>query len=165
MAQYSGIYTLSQASQAIKDNNWTGLPPQNVEFLCVAGGGGGGGDTGANGTGGGGAGGLLASFSGITTGSAITITVGGGGSGGASGHNPGSQALILFLETLQHLVAVAVEVRHLQVPQDYLAALVVVGAVMAFSRVEQEQADKEMLVELLLLIMLAVAVAVQAQKG
>jgi len=39
VAQYSGIYTLSQASQAIKDNNWTGLPPQNVEFLVVAGGG------------------------------------------------------------------------------------------------------------------------------
>ena len=43
MAQYSGIFTLSQASQAIKDNNWTGLFPQNVEFLVVAGGGGGGG--------------------------------------------------------------------------------------------------------------------------
>ena len=42
MAQYSGIFTLSQASQAIKDNNWTGLPPQNVEYLIVAGGGGGG---------------------------------------------------------------------------------------------------------------------------
>ena len=41
MPQYSGIYTLSQASQAIKDNNWTGLPPQNVEYLIVAGGGGG----------------------------------------------------------------------------------------------------------------------------
>ena len=41
MAQYSGMWTLSQASQAIKDNNWTGLPPQNVEFLVVAGGGGG----------------------------------------------------------------------------------------------------------------------------
>ena len=38
MAQYSGIFTLSQASQAIKDNNWTGLPPQNVEYLIVAGG-------------------------------------------------------------------------------------------------------------------------------
>ncbi len=43
MAQYSGIFTLSQASQAIKDNNWTGLPPQNVEYLIVAGGGSGGG--------------------------------------------------------------------------------------------------------------------------
>ena len=52
MAQYSGIFTLSQASQAIKDNNWTGLPPQNVEFLVVAGGG-----AGAVNGGGGGAGG------------------------------------------------------------------------------------------------------------
>ena len=42
MAQYSGIFTLSQASQAIKDNNWTGLFPQNLEFLVVAGGAGGG---------------------------------------------------------------------------------------------------------------------------
>ena len=38
MPQYSGIWTLSQASQAIKDNNWTGTPPQNVEYLIVAGG-------------------------------------------------------------------------------------------------------------------------------
>jgi hypothetical protein len=47
------MWTLSQASQAIKDNNWTGLPPQNVEFLVVAGGGGGG-KAGTNNAGGGG---------------------------------------------------------------------------------------------------------------
>ena len=69
MAQYSGIFTLSQASQAIKDNNWTGLPPQNVEYLVVAGGGSGGG-------GGAGAGGLLAGFSGVTVGTQLWITLG-----------------------------------------------------------------------------------------
>ena len=40
MGQYSGMWTLSQASQAIKDNNWTGIAPQNVEYLIGAGGGG-----------------------------------------------------------------------------------------------------------------------------
>ena len=57
MAQYSGVWTLSQVAQAVKDNNWTGIPPQNVEFLIVAGGGGGK-------HAGGGAGGVLAGFSG-----------------------------------------------------------------------------------------------------
>ena len=70
MAQLSGMWTLSQVSQAVKDKNWTGLPPQNVEYLVVAGGGSGGGDRG----GGGGAGGLLAGFSGVTAGSSITIS-------------------------------------------------------------------------------------------
>ena len=83
MAQYSGMWTLSQASQAIKDNNWTGLPPQNVEFLVVAGGGGGA-NSGAGG-GGGGAGGLLAGFSGVTAGTQLWITIGGGGATGT--HN------------------------------------------------------------------------------
>jgi hypothetical protein len=41
MGQYSGVWTLSQASQAVKDHNWTGLPPNIVEYLVVAGGGGG----------------------------------------------------------------------------------------------------------------------------
>ena len=92
MAQYSGIFTLSQASQAIKDNNWTGLPPQNVEFLVVAGGGGGArtntsGDS--EGGGGGGAGGLLAGFSGVTN-SSITVTIGAGGAGATSSNTNGS---------------------------------------------------------------------------
>ena len=41
MAQYSGMWTLSQVSQAVKDLNWTGLPPAVIEYLVVAGGGGG----------------------------------------------------------------------------------------------------------------------------
>ena len=85
MAQYSGVFTLSQASQAIKDNNWTGLPPQNVEYLIVAGGGSGAGNRGIGG--GGGAGGLLAGFSGVTVGTQLWVTVGAGGvdSGSANG--------------------------------------------------------------------------------
>ena len=79
MPQYSGMWTLSQVSQAVKNQTWTGLPPSVVEYLVVAGGGGGG-KTG----GGGGAGGLLAGFSGVTTGSAITVTVGAGGGGSVS---------------------------------------------------------------------------------
>jgi hypothetical protein len=66
MAQYSGMWTLSQVSQAVKDLNWTGIPPSVVEYLIVAGGGGGNG--GAIGGGGGGAGGLLAGYAGITSG-------------------------------------------------------------------------------------------------
>ena len=42
MGQYSGMWTLSQASQAVKSQTWTGLPPSVVEYLIVAGGGGGG---------------------------------------------------------------------------------------------------------------------------
>jgi hypothetical protein len=42
MPQYSGIWTLSQAAQAIKNQDWAGVPPTVVEYLVVAGGGGGG---------------------------------------------------------------------------------------------------------------------------
>ena len=88
MAQYSGMWTLSQASQAIKDNNWVNLPPQNVEFLVVAGGGGGGGVTNAAALmGGGGAGGLLASTTSLTAGVNYTITVGAGGAGQYAHHS------------------------------------------------------------------------------
>jgi hypothetical protein len=69
------MWTLSQVSQAVKDLNWTGIPPSVVEYLIVAGGGSGGGDRG----GGGGAGGLLAGYAGITAGSSYTVTVGAGG--------------------------------------------------------------------------------------
>ena len=79
MPQYSGMWTLSQVSQAVKNQTWTGLPPSVVEYLVVAGGGGG--QTG----GGGGAGGLLAGYAGITSGSSYTVTVGGGGSNGGGG--------------------------------------------------------------------------------
>jgi hypothetical protein len=71
MAQYSGMWTLSQVSQAVKDLNWTGLPPAVVEYLIVAGGGAGGARIGA----GGGAGGLLSGYAGITLGNSYFVTV------------------------------------------------------------------------------------------
>jgi hypothetical protein len=61
MPTYSGMWTLSQVSQAVKNLNWTGVPPSVIEYLVVAGGGGGGGWLAA-----GGAGGLLAGYAGIT---------------------------------------------------------------------------------------------------
>ena len=42
MGQYSGMWTLSQASQAVKNQTWTGIAPTVVEYLVVAGGGSGG---------------------------------------------------------------------------------------------------------------------------
>jgi hypothetical protein len=85
MAQYSGMWTLSQVSQAVKNQTWTGLPPSVVEYLIVAGGGGGGGAVGSSGQGGGGgAGGLLAGYAGITSGTSYTVTIGAGGTGSAS---------------------------------------------------------------------------------
>jgi hypothetical protein len=82
MPQYSGMWTLSQVSQAVKNQTWTGLPPSVVEYLVVAGGGSGGGDRG----GGGGAGGLLAGHVGITPGTSYSVTVG----AGATYPTPGS---------------------------------------------------------------------------
>lgn len=82
MGQYSGVYSLSQVANAVKNRNWVNTPPPAVEYLVVAGGGGGGSvNSGA------GAGGLLAGISGVASGSAITVTVGAGGSGGANGSN------------------------------------------------------------------------------
>ena len=63
MAQLSGMWTLSQVSQAVKAGQWIGFP-QTVEYLIVAGGGGGGPICG----GGGGAGGLIAGQTSITQG-------------------------------------------------------------------------------------------------
>jgi len=80
MPTYSGMWTLSQVSQAVKNLNWTGVPPSVVEYLIVAGGGGGGYSTG----GGGGAGGLLQGYAGITFGASYFVTVGGGGAGSSS---------------------------------------------------------------------------------
>ena len=69
MAQYSGMWTLSQVSQAVKNQTWTGnFPPSIVEYLIVAGGGGGQ-------NGGGGAGGLLTGYAGVTSGSSYFETV------------------------------------------------------------------------------------------
>ena len=74
MAQYGGIWTLTQSSQAVAKQNWTGISPPVVEYLIVAGGGG------AT-AGGGGAGGLLQGYAGITVGSSYFVTVGAGGPG------------------------------------------------------------------------------------
>ena len=38
----SGMWKLSEAAQAVQNQNWTGLSPADVEVLVVAGGGGGG---------------------------------------------------------------------------------------------------------------------------
>ena len=81
MAQYSGVWNISHAVQAAKNNNWTGIAPSNVEYLIVAGGGGGGENQG----GGGGAGGLLAKICSVITGTGYAITVGGGGAASANG--------------------------------------------------------------------------------
>ena len=77
MPAYSGMWTLSQVAQAIKNNDWTGVPPTVVEYLIVAGGGGGG----SIGGGGGGAGGLLAGYAGIAVSTSYFVTVGSGGAG------------------------------------------------------------------------------------
>ena len=98
MPQYSGIWTLGQAAQAIKNQDWTGVPPSTVEYLVVAGGG-------SGGLAGGGAGGLRQGYAGVTLGSSYTVTVGAGGNavpgnnsvfgtitstGGGTGHTGGS---------------------------------------------------------------------------
>ena len=76
MPTYSGMWTLSQVSQAVKNLNWTGVPPSVVEYLIVAGGGGGGGaNVSTNMAGGGGAGRVLAGYAGITAGSSYFVTV------------------------------------------------------------------------------------------
>jgi hypothetical protein len=88
------MWTLSQVSQAVKNQTWTGnFPPSVVEYLVVAGGGSGGGAIlTSTGSGGGGGGGFLAGHVGITAGSSYTVTVGAGGVGsstvqGTSGAN------------------------------------------------------------------------------
>ena len=62
MPALSGIWTLSQVSQAIRNGQWIGSSPSIVEYLVVAGGGGSGIDYG----GGGGGGGLLQGYAGIS---------------------------------------------------------------------------------------------------
>ena len=77
MAQYSGIWTMSQASQAIQAQTWSGnlSAPPEVEYLVVAGGGG------ASTMGGGGGGGVIAGYASIPQSTQIWITVGSGGAG------------------------------------------------------------------------------------
>jgi len=82
MPKYSGIWTLGQAAQAIKNQDWAGVPPTVVEYLVVAGGGSSGGSSGSGSAcGGGGAGGLLQGFAGIQPNTLYYITVGAGGNG------------------------------------------------------------------------------------
>ena len=83
MPTYSGMWTLSQVSQAVKNLNWTGVPPSVVEYLLVAGGGGGK-------NGGGGAGGVAAGYAGITSGTSYFVTVGGGGAGAVANTGTGA---------------------------------------------------------------------------
>jgi len=89
----SGIFTLRQVLQGIRQGAWTGnIAPKFVEYLVVAGGGGGGGFS-ANYGGGGGAGGLLAGVLPVTPGATITVTVGGGGTGGGHAGTNGTNSV------------------------------------------------------------------------
>jgi len=77
----TGLFTLSQVNQAIRQGAWTGfIPPTWVEYLVVAGGGGGG----SNGGAGGGGGGLLTGVVTIAANTSYTVTVGAGGTTGSS---------------------------------------------------------------------------------
>ena len=89
----SGIFTLRQVLQGIRQGAWNGgRAPQWVEYLCVAGGGGGGGFS-ANYGGGGGAGGLLSGILPVTAGATLTVTVGGGGAGGGHAGTNGTNSV------------------------------------------------------------------------
>ena len=80
----SGLFTLKQQVQALRQGAWNGQKTKAVEYLVVAGGGGGGAQSG----GGGGAGGLLTGITPVTAGSSITVTVGAAGTGTAYNGNP-----------------------------------------------------------------------------
>jgi len=71
----SGLFTLKQQVQALRQGAWNGQRPKSVDYLVVAGGGSGGSAV----AGGGGAGGLLTSIYPVATGSLITVTIGAGG--------------------------------------------------------------------------------------
>lgn len=77
----NGIFTLKQQAAAIAQGAWVGGKTPAVNYLVVAGGGGGG----SFGGGGGGGGGLLQGNIGVSSGSAITVTVGTGGAGSGGG--------------------------------------------------------------------------------
>ena len=80
----TGLFTLRQQNQAIRQKAWSGTQKTNfVEYLVVAGGGGGGNSY----SGGGGAGGLLTGILPVATGSSITATVGGGGAANTNGQD------------------------------------------------------------------------------
>jgi len=76
MPAYGGMWTLSQVAQAIKNQDWTGVPPSTVEYLIVAGGGSAGSRWHG---GGGGAGGVVQGYTGVTPGTSYFVTVGAGG--------------------------------------------------------------------------------------
>jgi hypothetical protein len=72
----SGLFTLKQQVQALRQGAWSGQKPKAVDYLVVAGGGGAG-----TYCGGGGGGGLLTGIVPVITGTSYTVTVGGGGAG------------------------------------------------------------------------------------
>jgi hypothetical protein len=72
----SGLFTLKQQVQALRQGAWNGQKPKSVDYLIVAGGGSGGSAV----AGGGGAGGFLTGISLVPTGQTLTVTIGGGGS-------------------------------------------------------------------------------------
>ena len=76
----SGLFTLKQQVQALRQGAWSGQKPKAVDYLVVAGGGGGG----RGGAGGGGAGGLLQGIAPVSTGQTLVVTVGTGGASATS---------------------------------------------------------------------------------
>ena len=82
MPQFTGIWSLTEAQAAVRNQNWPGTAPPNIEYLIVAGGGGGG--AGGSQGGGGGAGGLLVGYADVISGTSYTITVGTGGAGAST---------------------------------------------------------------------------------
>jgi hypothetical protein len=89
----TGLFTLKQVNQAVRQTAWTtGVKTTAVDYLVVAGGGG----AGAGDPGGGGAGGLLQGSVPVVTGSAITVTVGAGGAGRSGATVPGSGTASVF---------------------------------------------------------------------
>jgi len=74
----SGLFTLKQVNQAMRQNAWSNQKTQLVEYLVVAGGGG-------SYVGGGGAGGLLMGLMPVVSGTSYTVSVGAGGAVGQNG--------------------------------------------------------------------------------
>ena len=79
----TGLFTLRQQNQAIRQKAWSGTQKTNfVEYLVVAGGG-----AGAVNGGAGGAGGLLTGVNPVPNGQTLLVTVGGGGAADVNGQN------------------------------------------------------------------------------
>jgi len=74
----SGLFTLKQVNQAMRQSAWSNQKTQSVEYLVVAGGGG-------SYVGGGGAGGLLMGIMPVVPGTSYTVSIGAGAAVGQSG--------------------------------------------------------------------------------